>query len=120
MDAKINASAIARLHDKALKALYITGEAVRTDIVSAQTMPRDNGDMQDNNTWVDMRGADGGVRVITGSPQARRLYYHPEYNFQTVNNPNAGAGWFDPYEDGGEKADFVRAAFAENMRKELV
>lgn len=73
MDAKINASAIARLHDKALKALYMTGEAVRTDIVSAQTMPRDNGDMQDNNTWVDMRGADGGVRVITGSPQARRV-----------------------------------------------
>lgn len=119
MDAKIDERAIARLHAKAMQALLITGEAVRTDLVNAQIMPFDNGDMQNNNTWIDANGADGSVRVITGSPQARRLYYHPEYNFQTVNNPNAGAGWFEPYKGGGEKADFVRETFAELMRKEL-
>ena len=119
MDIEINKQAIARLHEKAVRALLMTGEAVRTDLVSAQTMPFDTGDMQNNNTWADENAADGSVRVITGSSQARRLYYHPEYDFQTVNNPNAGAGWFDPYKAGGEKAGFVRETFAALMRKEL-
>ena len=55
----------------------------------------------------------------TDGPQARRLYFHPEYNFQKVNNPNAGAGWFDPYTKGGSKEDFVPEAFATCMKEHL-
>ena len=29
------------------------------------------------------------------TPYARRLYYHPEYNFSTEKNAEAGAYWFE-------------------------
>lgn len=29
------------------------------------------------------------------TPYARRLYYHPEYNFSTEHNPQAGGYWFE-------------------------
>lgn len=44
----------------------------------------------------------GIVNTIIGSgeikyrtPYARRLYYHPEYNFGTDKNPEAGGYWFE-------------------------
>ena len=36
---------------------------------------------------------DGEIRYRT--PYARRLYYHPEYNFSTKKNPEAGAYAFE-------------------------
>lgn len=50
------------------------------------------------------------------APQARRLYYHPEYNFQRGKNPNAGAAWYAPYEKGGAKEGFLPDAFAKLMK----
>lgn len=35
----------------------------------------------------------GEIRYRT--PYARRLYYHPEYNFSQEKNPDAGAYWFE-------------------------
>lgn len=42
------------------------------------------------------------VATIIGSgvlryrgPYARKLYYHPEYNFSTEHNPEAGGYWFE-------------------------
>lgn len=44
----------------------------------------------------------GNSNTIIGSgelryrtPYARRLYYHPEYNFSQEKNPDAGAYWFE-------------------------
>ena len=55
-------------------------EAVMSDLVNSETMPFDTGDMQNNQTFIDTD--ENRVSIVTGSPQARRLYYHPEYNFQ--------------------------------------
>lgn len=96
-------------------------DATLTEVRDAQVMPYDTGDMQNNSTYTEVRKVRDGIltRIITDSPQARRLYYHPEYNFQTVNNPNAGAKWFDPWSDGGSHAGFTRAAFEKIMEEEL-
>lgn len=51
-------------------------EVMYTDLVSSKTMPFDTGDMQNNQTFVE--STETGAVLITGSPQARRLYYHPE------------------------------------------
>lgn len=37
----------------------------------------------------------GSGEVIYNTPYARRLYYHPEYNFSTEHNPQAGGYWFE-------------------------
>lgn len=90
-------------------------ESLQTDLVSSQTMPFDNGDMQNNQTFAEQ--TENGATLITGSPQARRLYYHPEYNFQK-KNANAGAYWLEPYINGVKK-DFLKTSFGDIMKRRL-
>ena len=47
-------------------------EAVMSDLVNSETMPFDTGDMQNNQTFID--ADENRVSIVTGSPQARRLY----------------------------------------------
>lgn len=107
-------AAIKKLEQAALAAAIETLEVMYTDLISSQTMPFDTGDMQNNQTFVE--STETGAVLITGSPQSRRLYYHPEYNFQRGKNTNAGAFWLDPYISGSKK-DFVQTEFAEIFRR---
>ena len=108
---KMNQVALRTLSTAQCQALEKTGQQVLNDLRNAQTMPFDTGNMQNDQTFVDdSKSSQGQVSVVTDVPQARRLYFHPEYNFQTGKNPNAGAGWFDPYIDG-EKTSQVKAWF---------
>ena len=109
-----NKEFIRGLEKAALAAAAETLEAVYTDLASSQTMPFDTGDMQNNQTFVET--SETGAVLITGSPQARRLYYHPEYNFQRGKNANAGAYWLEPYITGGKK-DFAQAKFTEIFKR---
>lgn len=120
MKINFNDGALNRLADAQTRALAKTGQVVLTDIVQSATMPFDHGDMQNNMTSVDMSNIGKGAVVIkTTAPQARRLYYHPEYNFQKGKNANAGGRWFDPYLPGGKKGNFIQKAFSELMRREI-
>ncbi|MGN1133699.1 MAG: hypothetical protein ACI4RN_04495 [Oscillospiraceae bacterium] len=114
VNVELDMQAIKMLEDAVLKSAVDTMEQVKTDVVNARTMPFDTGDMQNNQTFVD--ADENGARLVTGSPQARRLYYHPEYNFQKGHNENAGAGWLEPYVDG-EKKDFVENSFSQVYKK---
>lgn len=123
-------AAIRKLIDAAKTAAVETIDTLHGEVVSEQVMPFDTGNMQNGGTYtsgfsikgnqtVSLDDGDGNIHVAltNDAPQARRLYYHPEYNFQTVNNPNAGGEWLQPWIDG-EKKDFVKDTFAENYKKE--
>lgn len=112
----LNKAVIKRISDAAKLAAVDTMEQVYTDLVNAKTMPFDTGDMQDKNTWVE--STDNGAVLITGSIQARRLYYHPEYDFQQSEGANGtrGAYWLEPY-ISGDKKDFIRDKYTELFRK---
>lgn len=118
----LDAKAIKGIEDAMLRAAELTMEALKTDVMSDEVMPYNGGTMQNTDTFVDTQ-QDGDtiksslVTGITGSPQARRLYYHPEYNFQRDNNHNAGGEWLQPWIDG-DKKDFVYDTFAELLKKE--
>lgn len=111
--------AIGRLEEAARRAAGLTIEALRGEVVSAQVMPFDTGDMQNNQTFtvVEADKEEVSAKLVTGSPQARRLYYHPEYNFQKVNNPGAGGKWLELWIEG-ENKDFLEETFREKYRKE--
>ncbi len=111
---KLDYAKIRQIEQAALASAAETLEVLYTDMVSSQTMPFDTGDMQNNQTFVE--STDTGAVLITGSPQARRLYYHPEYNFQRGKNTNAGAYWLEPYISGSKK-EFVQAEFTEIFRR---
>lgn len=77
---------------------------LKTDLQQSQTMPFDTGATQNTKTFVDSSKVNQGkVSVVTEGPYARRLYFHPEYNFRTDKNPNAGGLWFEPYITGNKK-----------------
>ena len=113
----LDRAAIAHLVKAVAPAAEKAVEALRADVVAAQVMPFDTGDMQNNQTVVEDDGDSVTAHLVTGAPQARRLYYHPEYNFQKVNNPNAGGKWLEPWIDG-ERKNIVQDTFAAEYKKE--
>lgn len=101
----MNQQALSKLAKAPRQALEMTGQQVLNDVRDEQTMPFDEGTLQNDSTFLDTtKSSRGQVSVVSDTPYARRLYYHPEYNFQQGKNPNAGAGWFDPYATGNKVA----------------
>lgn len=115
---KLNVPKIKQLDKASITALEKTMSALHTEVVEAQVMPFDTGAMQNDNTHEDYsKSSKGQASLITTSPQARRLYYHPEYNFQTKENPNAQGNWYDSWIRGKNK-NFCKNAFAQFYKKE--
>ena len=125
MASNVRVSSTIKLNEAKLKELtrqqYIslaqTADAVLTDLRDSQTMPFDTGNLQNDSTFIDdSQKEKGRVSIVSSTPYARRLYYHPEYDFRHTNNPNAGGKWFEPY-ISGKKSDFVVNAFKEIFKR---
>lgn len=111
---------IRRLNRAIITALEQAAEAVHTDVVQAQVIPFDNGTLQQRSTFVDTSQSENGhVSLVSSTPYARRLYFHPEYDFDQSENPNAKGRWFEDYLLGGDKQEFAHEKFAEILRREL-
>ena len=118
---KLNMGRIQELNQAAVSALERTAEALHTEVVQAQVMPFETGHLQEDATFVEYKNsAQGKVSIISSTPYARRLYYHPEYNFQTDENPFAGGEWFKPWLPGGVSAGFAKEAFQRFYKKAKV
>lgn len=88
-------------------AAFKVSDSYLTRLKQDRFMPRNDGTMQDDNTFLEpgtYRKNQGFYDVVTEADQARRLYYHPEYNFQKIN-PNAGGLWIERHLEhiGGEE-----------------
>ena len=59
----------------------------------------------------------GRARLVSSTPYARRLYYHPEYDYQTDENPFAGGEWYSPWLKGGKQEDFAKKAFKQFYKR---
>lgn len=115
---KMNMPRIRQLTQAAVTALEQTGEALHTEVVQAQVFPFDTGNLQNESTFVDYsRANDGMVTLVSSTPYARRLYYHPEYHFQTKENPNAKGMWYEDWLPGGAKASDASKLFAQFYKK---
>ena len=115
---KLTMPRIKQLSQAAVTALEMTGEALHTEVVQAQVMPFETGNLQNESTFVDYsESAQGKVTLVSSTPYARRLYYHPEYNFQTNENSNAQGEWYRDWLPGGSKANFTSKAFKEFYKK---
>ena len=116
---KIYPKALKEIDNAVIRTAELAMEALKTDVISDQVIPVDTGTMQNTDTFVDTQ-QDGETVIsalVTGSPQARRLYYHPEYNFQTGNNHNARGEWLESWIDG-DKKNFVPDTFIRILKKE--
>lgn len=109
---RMNLPGLRRLTQAQITALEQTAEALHTEVVQAQVVPRDKGTLQGEAFFLDRtESSKGKVSLSHTTPYARRLYFHPEYNFSTDENPNAKGKWFEDWLPGGEYEDFCQKAF---------
>lgn len=109
---KMNFARMNQLTDAAVSALEKTAEALHTEVIQAQVMPFETGHLEEDATFVDYSESKSGkVTIVSATPYARRLYYHPEYHFQKDENPFAGGKWYAPWLPGGLNEDFCSKAF---------
>ena len=114
---KLDEAKLKELTKQQYVSLAQTADALVTDLRDSQTMPFDTGNLQNDSTFLDdSQKEKGRVSVVSSTPYARRLYYHPEYNFRTTNNRNAGGKWFEPY-ISGNRTDFLKDTFAKLFKR---
>ncbi|MEK4512862.1 minor capsid protein [Paenibacillus sp. FSL K6-2524] len=110
----VNAAALKQLELISQQAVEMTAEAVRTDIVTSQVVPKQRGTLELSGHVVVV--SNGKVKLVYDTPYARRLYWHPEYDFRTDKNPNARGKWMEAYKSG-EKKVFVRDTFGKFVKQ---
>lgn len=116
---KLNMPVVKQLDKAKVAALRMTGDALLTQVKNTQVMPFDTSILQNDSTAVDYsQSANGVVKIVSSTPYARRLYFHPEYNFSRKENIAAGGKWFSPWLEGGTRQNFCSRAFARLYRKE--
>ena len=86
---KLDFGTIRKLERAQIIALEQTAEYLHTEVVQAQVVPFDKGVLQGEAMAPDYsRSSQGVVSLVHSTPYARRLYFHPEYQFQTKANPH--------------------------------
>ena len=115
---KLNFPKINQLTQAQVAALEQTAEDLHTEVVQGQVFPRDTGALQNESTFVDnSEGSQGKVSIISDTPYARRLYFHPEYNFSQAENANARGEWYEDWLPGGSKEKFAINTYKEFYRR---
>ena len=109
---ELNYSVLNMLDGAQFEALAQTADATLTVLRDRQVIPFDTGNLQNDSTFVD-DSQKTTVSIVTTAPQARRLYFHPEYNFKRGNNPNAGGKWFESFLND----DFIANAYARLLKQ---
>lgn len=114
---KMKDKVLRNLDRSVVAALEQTAEAVKTDVIQAEVIPFDSGTLQNESTFIDTsESSNGRVSIVSDTPYARKVYFHPEFAFRKDNNINATANWYDDWIDGGKK-DFARRVFAKLYKK---
>ena len=109
---ELNYSVLNMLDNAQFEALAMTADATLTELRDRQTMPFDTGNLQNDSTFVDDSQRDK-VSIVSSTPYARRLYFHPEYHYRRGDNASAGGKWFDSFLND----DFIASAFAKLMKQ---
>lgn len=109
---ELNVSVLNMLDNAQFEALAQTADATLTELRNRQVMPFDTGNLQNDSTFVDDSQRDK-VSIVSSTPYARRLYFHPEYNYRRGNNASAGGKWFDSFLND----DFIVSAYAKLLKQ---
>lgn len=88
----------------------MTAEALKTEITQQEVTPKQTGALEASLKVETGKLNKGKLKITYDAPYARRLYYHPEYNFRTDKNRNAKGLWLDDLLTGANK-DFVEDTY---------
>lgn len=137
--------ALAKLKAAFIQALEMTGDYTLDKVIQAEVIPFDKGTLQNEGTFVDKSNSkQGTVSLVSSTPYARRLYFHPEYNFNQQGwyeivygkrgryakngreykgkkvfhpgNANAKGLWFEDWDENGKYAKRIKKAYAHFLK----
>ena len=101
--------AVRALKGAQLKAIGKTAEQIRTEIITEEKIPFDTGTLQNVATFIDTTKLPAGeVKIVHDTPYAAKLYFHPEWNFDTTLNRNAQGLWWDSWICGSKNKRAVK------------
>lgn len=112
----MDTATLQRLSQNSVKALELTADQIKCDVIHSRVISKDVGILEDSIYCDYSQSNQGKVFISTGAdgdtptPYARRLYFHPEYNFSHAKNPNAKGNWFEDWMSGSKK-DFTQNKF---------
>ena len=109
---ELNMSVLNMLDKAQREAFEQTADATLTELRDRQVMPFDTGNLQNDSTFIDDSQKDK-VSIVSSTPYARRLYFHPEYNYRRGNNLRAGGKWFESFLND----DFIQNAYAKLLKQ---
>lgn len=95
------------MKDALAKATYVLQGEIRDE----QVIPRDVGTLQGEGFTIIDQSRSKYMDMAFTTPYARRLYFHPEYNFRTDENPNAQGLWMRHWLKGGKYEDRLSEIF---------
>jgi len=110
---KLDNTKIAGLEEMQKQAFEMTVEAVLSDIKTSAVTPKQTGELE-RSGFVEIK--DMIASIIFDTPYARRMYYHPEYNFRTDKNANAQGLWMQSYIDG-DKKEFIKETYMKFLKQ---
>lgn len=112
--------AMRRLSGAPAEALELTVEGAKdsilSDIMAAEVVPKQTGELERSADISTGKVKRGKVTISYDTPYARRLYWHPEYNFRKDKNRNAQGKWLEAWADG-KKTKSVRDTFKRILKK---
>lgn len=115
---KIDPRKVDKVVKIAIQAAEQVAYAIKQSVDEEQVVPFETGDLN-NGSFVDSSKRDSGkFSLVFSTPYARRLYWHPEYNFRTDKNPNARGEWLEPWLTGDKKF-FANRSFGIRFRRML-
>lgn len=116
---KINRTRVKQLSKACITALELTAQVLQDEIREDEVIPMDTGLLRGEGFFIDYTNSkQGKISLVHSTPYARRLYFHPEFNFNKTYARNAKGKWFEDYEKGGIKEDFAPNVFKKLYKKE--
>lgn len=123
VEIKLNLSALENTHRAVQDAALETVGQLRGEMLTAQVTPKNVGTLEGSGGATDQfdEGDDIHTTLCIGdTPYARRLYFHPEYDFQKApKNENAQGKWAEHWLEGGDRENFVPDTFKQRMEERL-
>lgn len=98
----LNPDAMEKLNGAMKRALVQTATEILSRERNMAVMPMDTGNLQNESTYVQADVTGAKASIVTDAPQARRLYYNPQYNFRSDHNANARGEWWEPWISGSQ------------------
>lgn len=106
------------LEQNEITALEQTADVLLTEVKNAEVMPFDTGNLQNESTFIDnSQSQQGVVTLVSATPYARRLYFHPEYHFNRDEHIAAGGEWLKPWLPHGTRQNFCEETFQKEFAR---